>query len=527
MASALPQPARRAPSRAWLLTAGLCVIWLLWAPPVRDLAAQDYRGGLAELHPFAIWEHGWFAGHYLPGYSVLVPPLSALLGPRLVGVAGALLATWCFERLARRHWDSQPALAASIAFAIGVLATLVAGQMAFALGLGVGLAALLAGAQRRLVLTTVLGVATTLSSPVAAAFLVLACAAWWLAERATPPLLCAAGAIVPGLAILVAFPEPGVQPFSTRSALISFVLCCAVAIFPPRGERVIRIGGLLAAAAVAAAWAIDTALGSNILRLPAVFALPLLVGTLWETRGLVLVLLATIAFAWQWSADAALSVYDASPTLEAKSYYAPLVSELERRKAADGPFRTEVVPLREHWETRWIPPGLPIARGWERQLDVALNPHLYGDGRLTAAGYRRWLNEQSVRYVALARAPFDKGGRKEAGLLRAGAVPGLRLVWSSPNWRLFAVQDPRPLATPPVEVTAISPQTVTLTTPRPATSVLRMRFTPYWALVDGKGCVGRAAGGWTRVQLTEPGRARLAIRFSLTRIRATSDRCTD
>ena len=56
--------------------------------------------------------------------------------------------TWCFERLARRHWDPQPALAASIAFAVGVLATLIAGQMAFALGLGVGLAALLAGGRR-------------------------------------------------------------------------------------------------------------------------------------------------------------------------------------------------------------------------------------------------------------------------------------------------------------------------------------------------------------------------------------------
>jgi hypothetical protein len=525
MATAATQP-RPARALTWLLTAGLCVIWALWAPPVRDLAAQDYRGRLAELHPFAIWEHGWFAGHYLPGYSVLVPPLSALLGPRLVGVVGALLATWCFERLARRHWDPQPALAASIAFAVGVLATLIAGQMAFALGLGVGLAALLAGSERRLVLTTVLGAATTLSSPVAAAFLVLACAAWWLADHAKAPLLCAAGAVVPGLAILIAFPEPGVQPFSTRSALISFVLCCAVAIAPPRGERTIRIGGVLAALAVAAAWAIDTALGSNVLRLPAVFALPLLVGTLWETRGLVLVILATIAFAWQWSADAALSVYDASPTLEAKSYYAPLVGELERRVATEGPFRTEVVPLREHWETRWIPPGLPIARGWERQLDVALNPRLYGTGRLSADDYRSWLREQSVRYVALARAPLDKGGRKEAILLRRSPIHGVREVWRSQHWRLFEVEDARPLATPPARVTALSPQTVTLTTPRPATTVLRMRFTPYWALVNGHGCVGPAPGGWTRVRLDQPGRARLAIRFSLRRIRATSDRCT-
>ena len=85
---------------------------------------------------------------------------------------------------------------------------------------------------------------------------------------------CAGGAILPGLAILLAFPDKGVQPFSTRSALISFVLCMAVALAPPRSERAIRIGGALAAAAVAAAWAIDTPLGSNVLRLSSVFAAP-------------------------------------------------------------------------------------------------------------------------------------------------------------------------------------------------------------------------------------------------------------
>ncbi len=526
MASEPAQAPRAAAARTWLLTAALSAVWFLWAPPVRDLAAQDYRAALAELQPFAIWEHGWFAGHYLPGYSVLVPPLSALTGPRLVGIAGALLATWCFERLARGHWPARPALAASIAFAVGILATLVSGQMAFALGLGVGLSALLAGARGRLVLTSLLGAATTLSSPVAAAFLVLGCAAWWLATRARPALLCAAGAIVPGLAILLAFPEQGVQPFSTRSALISFALCLAVAAAPPRSERTIRIGGALAAAAVAAAWAFDTALGSNVLRLSSVFALPLLVGTLWDERRLALLLLAPLALAWQWSADAVLSVYDASPTLHARSYYAPLVHELERRTAAEGPFRTEVVPLREHWETRWIPPGLPIARGWERQLDVALNPVLYGDGPLTPAEYRRWLKAGAVAYVAVARAPLDKGGRKEGALLRSGAVAGLQPVWRSRDWRLLKLEGAPPLARPPARVTAMGPHTLTLTTPRPATTVVRVRYTPYWELVEGSGCVGRTAGDWTRVRLDEAGTARLAIRFSLKRIRATSDRCT-
>ncbi len=232
------------------------------------------------------------------------------------------------------------------------------------------------------------------------------------------------------------------------------MLCAAVAIAPPRSERAIRIGGALAATAVAAAWAIDTPLGSNVLRLSSVFALPLLVGTLWETRRLVLLVLATIALAWQWSADAALSVYDASPTLHAQSFYLPLVQELNRRKAADGPFRTEVVPLREHWETRWIPPGLPIARGWERQLDVALNPRLYDDSRLTGAAYRRWLQEQGDR-LRRARPGAVRQGRAQGGGAAAFgarqpvcASCGARRTGSSTGCRARARSRARPPGSP-------------------------------------------------------------------------------
>jgi hypothetical protein len=132
-----------------------------------------------------------------------------------------------------------------------------------------------------------------------------------------------------------------------------------------------------------------------------------------------------------------------------------------------------------------------------------------------------------VGYVAVASAPFDKGGRKEAALLRSGPVAGLRLAWRSAHWRLFRVQGARLLASPPARVTAMGPHSVALTTPTPTTTVVRVRFTPYWALVAGRGCVGRAEGNWTRVRLDSPGHARLSIRFSLTRIRATSDRCTD
>ena len=54
--------------------------------------------------------------------------------------------------------------------------------------------------------------------------------------------------------------------------------------------------------------------------------------------------------------------------------------------------------------------------------------------------------------------------------------------------------------------------------------LLRVRFTPYWALDRGSGCVA-PSGRWTRLTLRRAGTVELATRFSLGRIGATSPRC--
>jgi len=60
---------------------------------------------------------------------------------------------------------------------------------------------------------------------------------------------------------------------------------------------------------------------------------------------------------------------------------------------------------------------------------------------------------------------------------------------------------------------------------RPGTAIVRVRFSPYWALVEGTGCVARGRGGMSRVTLRQTGRARLAIRFSLARLFSRGPRC--
>ena len=47
-----------------------------------------------------MWDEHWYAGHDLPGYSLLFPPLASLLGMRLVAVLCVLASRLLFERLA-------------------------------------------------------------------------------------------------------------------------------------------------------------------------------------------------------------------------------------------------------------------------------------------------------------------------------------------------------------------------------------------------------------------------------------------
>jgi hypothetical protein len=57
---------------------------------------------------------------------------------------------------------------------------------------------------------------------------------------------------------------------------------------------------------------------------------------------------------------------------------------------------------------------------------------------------------------------------------------------------------------------------------------VRVRWSPYWEVVRGLGCVSRGPGGWTTVATPVPGRVRIAQRFSLSRgvLRAKSLRCS-
>ena len=87
----LPIPgARLASLAALVLAACLTGAWLLVDPRTPDLAAQVYRAGLFRQLGFAVWDEHWYAGHHLPGYSLLFGALSWLVGVRLLGALAVL-----------------------------------------------------------------------------------------------------------------------------------------------------------------------------------------------------------------------------------------------------------------------------------------------------------------------------------------------------------------------------------------------------------------------------------------------------
>ena len=178
-----------------------------------------------------------------------------------------------------------------------------------------------------------------------------------------------------------------------------------------------------------------------------------------------------------------------------KAYFTPLLGYLIPHDRPLG--RIEVVPTATHWEAVYVAPILPLARGWERQLDTADNPIFYEPGKLNATSYRAWLDNNGVTFVALANAPLDYVAGPEARLVRAG-VPGLKLVWSNANWRVYKVLGAAGI------VSGVDAS-------RRGSLLVRIHYSPNWGVRSGYAVLRKAPGGWLTVSARRPGRIVLAV----------------
>jgi hypothetical protein len=512
------------------LIIGVCLAaYLIARPESLDLAAAEYRAQLFGQTGLSIWDLQWYGGHYLPAYSVLVPALSWLIGVRALGAAAVLAATVLFQRIVEPR-DARGYLAVTC-FGLGGLASLLSGRITFTTGIPVALTALLIDQRRRRAggAAAVLSVSalTALFSPVASLFLAVVWTSRLLRRRSALYAAAVLATFLPILELNLAFPETGVEPMSL-GAVLPVALCAATLIgLSERRERTLVLTIVLYLGACILTALLHTPVGSNVLRLgplcaPAVAAL-----TLAPRRRWMLLPLGVALLYWQWyPAIRDVSSATGNRTTQA-SFYRPLLGYLNRvsgpmGEAAHGGFRVEIPFTQLHWEARWVAPHYALARGWERQVDIADNGLFY-HGHLTPPAYDRWLHANAVRYVAVPRSPLDASAQQERTII-ASHPSFLTPTWSSRNWQVFAVADPTPLSSGPGHLVALSSDTVRVAMAGGTSDVLRVRWNPYWALERGWGCVSRA-GTWTRLWVPDRATVTLGERFSIMRIGSHRQRC--
>jgi hypothetical protein len=549
-----------------IVAAALAAVYVLVSPPSLDLAEALFRAQLFHREPWGTWNNFWYSGHSTPGYSVLFPAISSALTPQLAGAIAAAGTAPLFTALAWRH-RGPASLAGSLLFGAFTAVDLFTGRLPFAFGLLPAAGAVLALDIGWWPLGCVFAVVAALCSPVAALFAAIVAGGYALggltsrgvagvsddggradgtprervsddggrtdgtpgeggpvraAARAAPGVAVAAAALVPVVVLAIAFPEGGTEPFELGTLLPVLAVTGVGLALTDRSQPTLRACLVVYALALILTYLIPTSVGSNVARMGTLLAAPLAVVVLWGRRPRLLAAAIVPLLYIGIQAPVQNVVVSSGQPSTSVAFYRPLLRFLESRTGP--PFRIEIPFTALHWEAYRVATHIPIARGWERQLDIRDNPIFYRHGALTAASYRAWLHASAIRFVALPDTTLDASARAEAALIRS-RPPYLRPVAHVGAWRVYAVRDATPIAQGPARLTALGPDWMALSARRPGSVLLHVRFSPYWALVRGSGCVERA-GADTRVVLRRAGAARVQIRFTLGRIGAGSARCT-
>jgi hypothetical protein len=514
------------------LSFALALAMLIWSPPVGDLAAQVFRAELFQRAGLAIWNGSWYGGHYTLTYSVLFPPLAALLGPQVVGLLAVVSSSYLFDRLVRDRWGVE-ARWATLWFAAGVVTLLADGQLTFALGVAFGLAALRCLQTGRAPLAILAAAACPLASPVAGAFLagVLLVGALEPGRRLDRLALVAGGlSLALVLAPNLAFPEAGHFPF-VFSSYVAIPLWCAGALILTQGvreeERQLRrvlVAYVLAATVI---WLTPNAMGGNAVRLGALFGGPVLAAVLLSRRprptvptwffAPLLALAIAGSLYWQLTASVTQIARSVGDPSTASAYFHPVARWLREQGA--GGTRIEVPPTANHWESAYLATKFELARGWLRQLDTTRDDLFYDEKKLTPASYGAWLRNNAITYVALPDAPLDYSSVAEQRLILS-EPSYLDLRYRSDDWRIYEVRDPKPLVAPlgsaAAEVLWFGRQGFALDVKQPGEFLVRVSFTPYWSIARGYGCILHR-GDWTVARASRPGTFRVAADFSVGR----------
>ncbi|MFI1791822.1 MFS transporter [Streptomyces olivaceoviridis] len=527
-----------------VLSGVLHIIWFFtFANSGGDLAAQDAWAEFVGRHPDSAYNLAWYGGMHPVSYSVVSPYLMSVLGVRttmmIAGTASAGLLTMV---LIRSRAVKNP-LWASLAGVFAFLCNAISGRVTFGLGTMFALgsvAAVFCWPYRwrfkrwaKALVAAPLAALATMASPVAGLFVGLVAVALFLQKRR--PGAWALG-LAPAAVVAVSawlFPFSGTQPMGFGSVIMPLTYGLLCLFLVPKDWVTVRLTAAVYSVAVVLVWLISSQIGSNISRLPMLFAGATLIAalpyTVPKSRKWYVTVLAFLGFVGWLGFKSVDDILHTTPAASWARELAPLVHELQKAGAEKG--RVEVVPARSHREASALAPYVNLARGWNRQADMERNPLFYDD-TLNSANYHEWLQRWAVHYVVLPKDnPDGDGGVRERQLLRRG-MPYLKQVWGDANWQLFKVTDPAPLAEPNAVVDRAEQGEMTLRVSKAGRILIRIPYSPWLSIVDEHGksqsyekvkaCLMATpedvdGDKWTTLLAPKPGTYRLAAPYQLPR----------
>ena len=505
---------------ALALVVGLALVLL--GPPPGDLPAHLYRTELVE-DGVLVWDTLWYAGHYpLVAYSLLYYFPAALVGNDVVAIVSVVASAVLFASLVRREWGDATRWAA-VAFAVVACGSLFTGTYPYAAGLAAALGTLKALQLGRTWVAVALAVLTLGFSPLAFLFLCLAALAVFLGRGARVERRSAtfgAALLALGLlqiTLLLVYHQPSEYPFFRLSELLAVVAlsaaCAALALRGGVRGRALAFFFGLWALATAVAFLVPTPIGENITRVRGiVLPLALLCAALASYRPRWLAAFAVVsALAYTLVPYVGAALHRGDTRSAELGFWEPALGFLDEHWTPD--YRVEVVPTGDHWEAYWMPrAGIPFARGWYRQVDIARNELLYEEP-LEPDAYRAWLRSLGIRYVLLPDTQLGRVGEEREGELLRSGRSGLLEVAQAGDVTIYELPDAEPVLAGPgtARVTEMSHDHVVGEVGAAGTYRLAIQWTPTWRVQAGSVCVEEAPDGMTSVVAEQPGAFELGV----------------
>jgi hypothetical protein len=495
-----------------LLALSGAVLYLFAHPAVPDLQAANARAAAAARGVGLSYWLSWFAGSSPGSYSVLTPPVTAVIGVTVTAsISVVLIAVFCAPLLAG---TLRPRSAAYLTV-VSALCNLYSGRVPFGLGAALAVVALVALRRGRPWIGGGLIALAGLASPLATAFALLGLVGFFIAqpERRGAMVRFAALAIV-GLALpAVAFGAPGAMPFgaTTFGWTVGILLAAACLRLP----RPLRFGLGVAIVVTVLLFLVPNGLGANIGRYAYLVLPPVIWALAPDRRRIVVVALvpALVYSGFNVVTDLAKGTQVSAHT----DYYTALSQELATLPDLHN-HRVEVIDTATHGGASELVPQVFLARGWENQSDTADDPIFYRPGALNADSYRTWLDETATAWIALPSDPNHQY-MNEVDLVSAG-LPYAHEVWGNAQWRLYAVTDPVPIVSPPAQLVSADETSIVFDIDTPATVTLQIRPSKYLQLETigrqpVKACLTSPSDSSVQAVITTPGRYQLAGSFSV------------